>query len=353
MSLQKQFNKFNEEIRVTWQDSKMKEIRGKNEGENGIEKQIKSKFKEEGYPIKEVFNQGSYASNTSIIPMKEDDYDIDRGIVIDAGEAPKDPREPKKVLRDVLINRNLKNPKIKIPCTTAQYYEAGDEKFHIDYPIYKKDSEDRYFLAIGREFSGEDNRYWEEVDIKGLIKWLDAKDSLDFLDEEERDQYKRLVRYMKKWRNYVFTGTERKNIYSVGLSVMIKEKLMNCISWEGDINDLEALYNTVNSILMSKYFTPDGLDSNLDAKYIIKVDLPKLPYSNIFRKHGTGVGTIFYNKLITLKDNLEVVMKEESLEKQCELLRDKIFGKEFPIAEDKKENKKFDESGYMASSQGA
>lgn len=345
MSLQKQFNIFNKKIMVGWQDDKMKKIREKNEGENGIEKQIKDKFKEEGYPVKEVFNQGSYSNNTSIIPMQDEDYDIDRGIVIDGSNAPEDPRKCKKILRDLLESRNLKEPKIKKPCVTAQYYESGKEKFHIDYPIYKKDSNNKYFLAIGKEHSGENERCWEEVEIKEFIKYLDGK---DISDNPKRDQYKRLVRYMKKWRNHVFTGTERKHIYSVGLAVMTKEELKNSISYEGEINDLKALHETVSSILKT-YFIPDGLNS----KYKVKVKLPKLPKRDIFEKHGTGIGTTFHDKLNELKKNLESVMKEESIKKQCELLRENVFGEEFPIAEEKTKNKKFVNSGYMSSSQGA
>ncbi len=355
MSLQKKFNMFDEEIRITWQDDKMKEIREKNKG---IEKDIKSKFKEVGYPVVEVFNQGSYATNMSIIPHEDEDYDIDRGIVIDADKAPEDPREAKKVLRDVLVSRNLKDPKIKKPCVTAQYYEKGEEKFHIDYPIYKKDSQGRYFLAVGKEHSGEDNREWEEVEIRELIDWLDGRDEIDGFDsdeeEGERQQYKRLVRYMKSWRDNVFTGTEIKHIYSVGLTVMVKEQLQSSIDWEGDVSDIDALYNTVCKVLDNGvYFSESGWDVNFNKKYNIVVELPKLSHSDIFRKHGTGVGTTFRNKLQILKEDLENIISEDSLQKQCEILRDKVFGDKFPVVEDKTENKKFDSAGYVSSPQGA
>lgn len=347
MSLQKKFEEFNQNIKISWQDPKMKNIRDKNES---IEKDIRTKFNEEGYGIQEVFNQGSYANNTTIIPIEGEDYDIDRGIVIKAEEAPEDPREPKKKLKEVLESRNLKDPKIKVPCVTAQYYKEGEKNFHIDYPIYKKDSFGRYYLARGKETSNEDNREWQEVEIKELLEWLNASEK----KEEERKQYKRLVMYMKKWRNHNFSDENRKKIYSVGLAVMLKEQFESSISYDGEINDLQSLYNTVCRILSFSYFTLVEYDSNFKPKYNINVPLPKKPFEDIFRKHGITIGTILKKELDKLKQNLEEVLKEDKLKKQCEKLK-KIFGDEFPESKDEKEDatKSFNEFGYVSSPQGA
>ena len=135
MGLQSQFNKFNENISLSWQDDRIKKIREKNESILG---DIKEEFKESGYPVIESFKQGSYITNTTIEPLSKE-YDIDVGIAISSKDAPTDPIEAKKKLRDVLLARNFREPKIKKPCVTAQYLEAGEKRFHIDYPVYKKD----------------------------------------------------------------------------------------------------------------------------------------------------------------------------------------------------------------------
>ena len=49
MSLQQQFNKFEEKIKLTWNDEKLKTIREKDES---IRSDIKAAFKEKGYPVK-------------------------------------------------------------------------------------------------------------------------------------------------------------------------------------------------------------------------------------------------------------------------------------------------------------
>jgi len=344
MSLQTQFNKFNETISLSWQDDKIKNIREKNDS---ILEDIKEKFIEEGYPVVDSFKQGSYITNTTIEPLDKE-YDIDVGIVIDDGKAPENPIDIKKTLRDVLLARNFKEPKIKKPCVTAQYFKAGEKSFHLDYPIYKRNKFNTYYLAVGKEHSSSDDRKWEESDPKGLIEWLNDKKS--FTNDEAYQQYKRLIRYMKRWRDYCITGTERKKIYSIGLAIMIKESFAMSISSDGDINDIVALQNTVNN-MKSKYF--DCIDYE-NTKYNVKVRLPVEPKRDVFDKHGLTVGTLLYNKLDKLLSNIDAVNKEDTLIKKCELLKKNCFGDDFPVP-DKEDNdiKTFKEAGYISSPQGA
>ncbi len=347
VSLQNQFNKFDGNIYLTWQDEKLKKIREKDES---IKEDIINDFKEKGYPVIESFKQGSYITNTTIEPI-DGEYDIDVGIVISAEKAPEDPIDVKKSLRDVLSLRNFKEPKIKKPCVTAQYYKAGEKHFHLDYPVYKKNDNNIYYLAVGKEHSQKEQRSWEESDPKGLIDWLNDKNAFD--NDDSYQQYKRLIRYTKRWRDYCIPESEQKKIYSIGLSVMIKESFVKSISADGDINDLLALKVTVQRILI-KYFR---CTDYAEKKYVVQVKLPVRPYRDIFEKHGNTVGTLLYNKFEKLKEKLDSVYEEPSLVKQCETLNKDIFGSDFPIPDDdddtKSANKTFKEPGYIASPQGA
>jgi hypothetical protein len=349
MSLQNQFSKFEEKIRLTWSDAKLKELREK---DKSIQEDISSAFKDKGYPVVDFFPQGSYATYTCIEPInEEDDYDIDVGVVIDADKAPNNPVDVKKTLRDVLSNRNLKNPKIKMPCVTAQYYKEGEKRFHLDYPIYKK-NQSTYHLAIGKEFSDESTRKWESADPKGLITWINNKSV--FSSEENFVQYKRLIRYMKRWRDYCITGTERKQVYSIALTVMIRESYQGDISAEGEFNDLESLRKTVSSILNKTYFRFTGNNNNI-PQYEIVAKLPVEPCRDIFNKHGKTLGTFLRNKFLSLKENLDKASRETNLKKQCEILASDVFGDDFPIPSDVRTigSRKFEEAGYIASPQGA
>ena len=350
MSLQNQFAKFEEKIRLTWSDEKLKQIREKDES---IKEDIRIAFKDKGYPVVDFFAQGSYATQTCIEPLNErDDYDIDVGVVIDDNNTPDDPVETKKTLKNVLENRNLKDPKIKMPCVTAQYYKEGEKRFHLDYPIYKK-SGTVYYHAIGKESSAKEVKKWEKSDPKGLIDWINNKSV--FISDDNFSQYKSLVRYMKRWRDYCITGTEKKSVYSIALTVMVRKSYQASISIDGDRNDLASLKDTITSIL-NTYFTQVGWDTSTNTpKYEVVVKLPVEPYRDIFNKHVRTLGTFLYTKLSLLKKILEKASREMNLREQCKILADDVFGDDFPIPENnsKSTNQKFKEPGFIVSPQGA
>lgn len=81
--LQTQFLGFHSAIRLgTYEENSF--LRDKRDL---IIEQLKSRLKEkkdEGYPQYErSFNQGSYALNTGIKPIRDGDYDIDVGVLLD------------------------------------------------------------------------------------------------------------------------------------------------------------------------------------------------------------------------------------------------------------------------------
>ncbi len=108
MSIQRQFDKFHDAIKLTRENAGYKEAREK---DDSIKAEIKTAFQEAGYPVIEDFIQGSMADgvNTGIVSL-HGDRDIDRALVIAAEKAPADPIEPKKVLRDTLKKRGFSKP---------------------------------------------------------------------------------------------------------------------------------------------------------------------------------------------------------------------------------------------------
>lgn len=344
MSIQTQFNKFNKAISISRESDDYKAIREKDES---IRSDIKKAFKEAGYPITSHFRQGSFATNTAIKSLSGD-VDLDRGLIISKENAPTNPVDCKKVLRDVLVGRGFKNGKIKKPCVTADYASLD---LHLDYPIYREGLAGQLELAVGKENSIEKERLWQDGDPKGLIDWVNSKDDY-LLSREQRDQYRRIIRYLKRWRDVVYTNESTRNhIYSIGLAVMI----IQCYSprfEEETPQDLESILETVNGILSQGYFTKKSFDEN---KHDIRVDLPKSPWRDIFTNHGTTVGTEFRNKLIKLRDKLQKALDEGDETKQSEILRE-VFGDDFPQVEKKDEGKGkavHASAGYVADHGGA
>lgn len=320
MGIQTHFNRFHERIKLGREDAAYKKAR---ERDDSIKADVKAAFREAGYPVIADFIQGSLKTHTAIKPITGD-YDIDRALVIDDEKAPENPVEPKKEALDVLEDRGFKNAKIKKPCVTADY---ASDSVHIDIIIYKRFGQQHY-LAVGKKNSDETNREWSAADPLGLVDWIN--DDSSYSREEAKEvlaQFRRLGRYVKRWRDVQFTATVAAKVYSIGLTVMLKEKLVPSFSVEGAPQDLIALRWTINSILQGGYFREER-----DGKYRVRVDLPKQPWRDIFHGSSLDTGTQLYNKLTRLLEQLEKAIDETDEREQCRILN-KLFGDDFEVPE--------------------
>ncbi|WP_336166146.1 nucleotidyltransferase domain-containing protein [Acinetobacter sp. 161(2023)] len=344
MSLQSKFNTFNQRIQLTRQDEAYKEARQKDESITDV---IKTKFKENGYSVIENFVQGSLATFTGI-KEKDKDFDIDRAIVINHDDAPDDPVIVKRVILDILEDRGFHNTKIKKPCVTADY---KFKDLHIDIPVYRKTPWGSYQLAVGKKDSNAENKVWSDSAPLALIDWVNDSSIFGEYEVQKLYQFRRLVRYLKRWRNLKFSHDVSRKIYSIGLTIMIKQHFKPSIDSEGCPNDLIALKNTLNSILnWSGYFI-----SYPDDQWKIQVSLPVSPYRDIFHGSSLNTGTRFRNRLSNLNSSLQTVIDESDESKQCSLLIGQ-FGDDFPEGTNNASATRkavFATSGAVGTSQGA
>lgn len=317
MSIQPQFDKFHRRIKLSRQDDRYKKARKR---DDSITNAVKLAFKEAGYEVIENFLVGSHAYGTAIVPLNGD-YDIDRALVISDDGAPDDPVVPKAATLDVLENRGFKNAKIKKPCVTADY--ATDD-IHIDYPIYKR-SNFQYYLAVGKKNSDAENRIWADADPRGLIEWIRNRDYYGPSPEAKHEQFQRIVRYLKRWRDHQFSTSVAAKIYSIGIAVMVKEKFAPSFNAEGFRQDLSALRFTVDAILNGSYFSYQS-----EGRFTVTVRLPVNPWRDIFDGASVETGSQFRNKLQTLKNKLDEVAGLDDERKQCQILN-KLFGDDFEV----------------------
>lgn len=317
MTVQSQFIQFNEKIFLKKTDSRLQEVRDKRES---INKAVIAKFKEKEWGEATTFLQGSYATDLAIVPL-DGDYDIDVVVSIPSDTAPESPIAPKKEILSILQNRGLSGASIKRPCVTAQYISDGKPKYHIDYPVYRC-SGDQYELAWGKPTSADKDKKWSIGDPKGLVDWINYSN----LDADEKRQYKRLVRYLKRWRDLRYSTSEIKP-YSVGLTILVRSYFADAFSDDGEADDLEALIRTIEKIIDSSCFRPLG-----DSKYDLVVNLPTLPYVDVFKDHGSGMGTRLYNRLSQLKKRLLVAQSKTTTSAASKILcEDYVFGSDFPL----------------------
>jgi hypothetical protein len=317
VSIQAKFIKFHDKIKLGREDAEYKSAREK---DDSILKAVKKALKEEGYPVIEDFLQGSQSTATAVKHPVED-FDIDRSVVIAFDDAPDDPVKVKKIVLKVLEDRGFKNAKIKKPCVTADYASLS---LHIDIPLYREQNGE-YELAVGKKNSKDENKIWSSSDPKGLRDWINNKDDYVGSAIDKLKQYKRIVRYLKRWRDVKFSSEVAKKVFSIALTVMVKEQFKPNFDENGKASDLIALRDTVSAILNGWYFNSQG-----NEQYKVSVDLPTSPYRDIFYESSVNTGTQLYNKLTSLKNKLDKVIVEDDVIKQCKLLNE-IFGDDFEM----------------------
>lgn len=341
MGIQSRFNDFHNRIKLIRTDDSYKKAREKDDSITG---EIVEAFKDKGYEVKTNFLQGSLSTDTAVI-HEEKDFDIDRAIIITKDSSPEDPVEPKLVIYDILEKRGFKNYKVKTPCVTADY---AAENLHIDFTVYRE-SYGSYELAVGKKHSNEENKIWSTSDPVGLKDWIKDNTTYGNSADKKQQQFNRIVRYLKRWRDHQFSHNVSKKIFSIGLTVMAKRSFFPVLSDEGIPSDLEALKNCVDSMLLGGYFTHQG-----DGKYSVSVMLPKSPYRDIFHGSSNDTGTQFKNKLETLKTKLSEALVESDEIEQCKILN-KLFGDDFEVPESTAKAVKtaFATAGSVGTSQGA
>ncbi|GAC13225.1 nucleotidyltransferase domain-containing protein [Aliiglaciecola lipolytica] len=343
MSIQNRFSKFHDKIKLGREDDAYREARAK---DNSILDEIKAEFRSAGYPIIETFIQGSLSTYTGI-KHPVDDFDIDRAVVIDADNAPDNPVELKKLVLKVLEKRGFKNARVKKPCVTADYINLS---LHIDIVVYRKGGE-QYELAVGKLNSNEQNREWSPSEPKKLIEHINNSSLFIGSADLKIKQFKRLVRYFKRWRDEKFGQAIGKKVFSIGLTLMLKEQFRPAIDNNGKVDDLQSLRDTVGAIMASNYFHWAG-----DNKYKVNVYLPVQPYINVFENSSIDTGTQLYNKFKLLLTKLDQALEEDSLKKQCEILQG-LFGNDFEVPEKEQSNNAgkvaYSNAGVVGTSQGA
>lgn len=279
------------------------------------------------------FNQGSYAMHTGVKP-DDGDYDIDVGLRfdIDKDDYP-DPTVVKKWVRDALEG-HTKSVEIRKPCVTVKYQREGESIYHVDFAIYAANNKDgKLYLARGMEFADEKNKFWEESDPLELIRLVREK----FSDSDDAKQFRRVIRYLKKWKSGKFSSTGHAAPTGIALTMLAYNLFSPQYSVDVFKNnartydDFSALRNLVAAIL--DQFTVE-FDASLNLLYKIRVEMPTPPWNDLFEKMTLNQTTSLREKLLSMKDTLDTVTTKDSLSEKCETLQ-ALFGEDFPVLSDR------------------
>jgi hypothetical protein len=226
---------------------------------NALAEHLKQKLSNRGYPIT-TWLQGSYKYGTLIKPMSpSDEYDVDVGVYFnwtDNEDVTPTPAQLRDWAQQELLNYKTINSEIKRVeqpakerCSRAIY----TRQFHIDTPIYhlNPDADQRRLACLSDK--------WEDSDPKTIYKWFK-----DAVGGDDRDQLRRLVRYLKGWAAVSFSGAPESRPSSILLTVLTTEAYQNLFRLFGldDDDALVAIIKTIHTRLLDDRVVPNPIDPN-------------------------------------------------------------------------------------------
>lgn len=329
----KYYEQFHETIKLKRFDEN-KTLREKRDAVlDKLKTRMKELFDEREQPVPsyECFNQGSYEMGTGVKPL-DSDYDIDVGLMFEVAVVDySDPVEVKKWVYDSLEG-HTKRVEMRRPCVTVFYQKESEPIYHVDLAIYSEGScngDGKDYLAKGKLSSSEEHRIWEEANPKELIKLIKNR-----FKGEDGNQFRRTIRYLKRWKDVKFTSNGNAAPIGMGITVAayywfsVHKDLVDAFQGKYQYNDHKALKQLVDSTL--------GQFSNVyhDGEWAerLKVALPVQPGLDLFSKMTNQQMKAFKEKL----ENLFTVLQESEDEvdpvESCKKLK-KEFGDDFPVPE--------------------
>ncbi|MEM9816440.1 MAG: nucleotidyltransferase [Cyanobacteria bacterium P01_D01_bin.6] len=323
-NVQTQFNKFHNTIKVDFDDNKS--LRDKRDLIVGNLRDGLRRLFSTNAPTFNSFNQGSYDLATGVEPLtgEDEDYDIDVGIIFNFSKSTYKPVQVKEWVYKAL-NTGSRTVEIKRPCVRVQYHYNGAKWFHVDLAIYSVDRDYfgnlKHYIAKGFIGSSEDKKIWEISEPFRLKELLKSK----ITDSSDREQFRRIIRYLKRWKDYNLSSTVAGRPTGIALTaccynLFTPQRKYIYDSYRYQYNDLKALQNVVNGII--GMFTWDNQ---------ISVRLPVQPYNDLFEKMSPNQMLLMKTKMTSLRDILSAASNESSSLIACMKLQ-KVFGDDFPIS---------------------
>ncbi len=309
--LQTEFNKFNDAIRLGWFDDQgvLRERR------DAIVDQLRERL--DG-PTFSIFNQGSYELGTGVKP-RDGDYDIDVGLRFNTPLA--DWPDPVELKRRVYGALSGLNAEIRRPCVTVYYQRRGEPLYHVDLNVYipEAGSDRMLHLAIGKVGDAHNLKEWRYTDPLALSDQIDAA----FPEVGDREQFRRVVRYLKRWKDVSFSSEGVAAPTGIALTAaalrwFTSAKRVDELANKTHYTDLVALAELVSK--MCAHASPR-----------LVVCFPAPPHDDLFARMNESQMEVFVRKLGALRDGLAVARADANEASASVTLR-KHLGDDFPEA---------------------
>lgn len=319
MNLQPYFDQFHEEVKLIDENVDLRTSR--DAIKTNLSNKLKELLTEKQIKLPVFFDQGSYAMGTGVKPLSgKTTFDIDEGLIFEISVIDyDDPVEIKKWVADALSEHTKVGTEIKEPCVRVVYSEQDEEKYHVDLAIYTRvysNMPTPLLLARGKEFSQKESKYWDVSDPIVLKNLINEK----FADET-RLQFRRVVRYLKRWKDVQFNSAKNGKPTGISLTTAAYYYFEPSFSVDGNPDDLQALSNVVGSLSKQSF--------NMHGR--LEIVLPVQPHNDLLAKMSDKQNEKFQEKLKNLYNDLLIATFKKDINEALSLLA-KHFGDDFPIS---------------------
>ncbi len=270
------------------------------------------------FKLIDYFTQGSYAMFTGIKPISQGkELDIDVGIVLDFESYLHLP-SPSEVKTEVAraLTIGFRKVEIRRSCITVRYDSKKEIPYHVDIAVDRK-RKNILYLAKGKQNSDQSNQEWQLSDPRAFIQLI--KDTYTGI---EAQQFHRLVRYLKRWRDLTFADTGHSAPVGVALTVMALQTYSPRFTTNGTADDFSAL-RTMVSEMVDYYFRIRLIGIWQQGR----VYLPVTPQRDLLGRMTTQQNQHFRERLFQLKKELDSSAHCETVEDTHFMLQ-KVFGQE-------------------------
>jgi hypothetical protein len=248
-------------------------------------------------------NQGSFALGTGIKPLGESDIDIDIALEFELDPASISAVALKQEVYEA-VRAHTQSVVVREPCVTIQYQRDGKLIYHVDLAVYVKHG-GRTFLARGKPGAGAEHDRWEAADPQGLVEHFRSRPA----DEKVREQRRRVIRYLKRWKDVVFSNEGEAAPRGIALTACALE-------WFAPHEfELDALTNLVAAMHQ--------------RGPAIEIYLPVVPRSDLFERMNTQQRANYHARLGDLLAALRSAKTEINPKHAAEQLR-KSLSDDFP-----------------------
>lgn len=261
------------------------------------------------------FNQGSYEMGTGVIPL-DGDYDIDVGVVFELDPGTSPPLDAKRWVFQAVFG-HTQEVIWKTPCITVQYQVAGEAAYHVDLAVYGKDRAGRHHLARGRQHAAPPEVQWQPSEAQELTRIIGAK----FTGEDDF-QFRRTIRYLKRWRDQHFSTEGNAAPRGIGLTALAYQWFVPVkTAWSASYDDLSALRSLTGTIAASfrTTWSATGSTQRIEAR------IPAAPHDDVLARMSDQQMVEFKGRI----EDLRRLLDEAAARSSTSPLR-KAFGTDFP-----------------------